>query len=592
MSTDRLRRLLSKGPGSLPYKDLLGATQFEKAEFIKVAKEISERSCEGLRIYNPLPFQDAFHKCIAKECIIMKGNRAGGSMAGFAEDARAVTGRDPYKKYPEKNGVCACLGFGEKHIGRVIHKFLFRAGAFKIIRDLETLEWRVFRPWPAAMGGDAEREAESKPSPPLIPPRYIDEGSPVWENRGERVFSVCRLTTGWEIYALNSAGDPSQAQGFDVNLYHIDEDTATAGWYEEAVGRVAMTKGLIRWTALPHSKNDDILNMIQRAEDEGRHANPTTVCIRASMFDNPYYPEESRQANIKIWSAQGEDVVRKRAYGELVLDSQLVYPTFSKYIHTIAQDVENPHPALKAFIDNAGDPPEGWCLDMVIDPGHTIMAGLLIATPPPELGDFHVVYDEMYIHRCDAETFGAEAEKRIKGRQFERFIIDAHGGRLTDIGSGIAPQRQYEMQLKKRGLSCNATSTYFQHGSDDIKGREFCLREWLRLTPVGLPRLLVNIPRCPNFVKEIERFKKKQQKVGGNVITLDDANRNQNCHAVECAEYAAANGLVFVRPKESVATTSWVKQILRERRMRELKRRANGASAGQRTVSLAPRGSS
>lgn len=594
MSTERLRRLLSQGPGSLPYRDILEATEYEKAEFLKVAKELAERSCEALRLYNPLPYQQAFHACRAKEAIIMKGNRAGGSLAGFVEDARAVTARDPFSKYPARGGTCACLGFGEKHIGRVIHKFLFRAGSFRIIRDLDTREWRVFRPWPKEQGGDAERETEAKPAPPLIPPRYIEEGGMVWESRGERVFSVCRLTTGWEIYALNSAGDPSQAQGFDVNLYHIDEDTANIGWYEEAVGRTSMPKGLIRWTALPHSKNDDILNMIQRAEDEATKDNPTTVCLRASMFDNPYYPEESRQANLKIWASQGDDVVRKRAYGEMVLDSQLVYPTFSKYLHTtVMRNEENPNTALQLLHNNGGDPPDSWCRDLVVDPGHTVCAVLLFCTPPPELGQLHIAYDELYLHRCDAATFGSELEKKIKGRQFERFIIDAHGGRLTDIGSGISPQRQYEEQLKKRHLRCNFTGPYFMNGSDDIQGREFMFREWLRVKDDGLPTFLVAPHRCVNFVREIERFKKKQQKVGSGMITLDEANRRQLCHAVECGEYAAAHGLAYVKPKESVATTSWVKRVLHERRMRERQRNVtSGPTAGRHTISLAPRGAS
>jgi hypothetical protein len=514
------------------------------------------------------------------------------SLSGFAEDARACTRKDPYGKYPD-TGTCVCLGFGEKHIGRVIHKFLFRAGAFSIIRDLVTREWRVFKPWAVDMGGDAGREKEAKPAPPLIPPRFIEDGGMVWDSRGDRVFSVCRLTTGWEIMALNSAGDPSQAQGFDVDLYHIDEDTANIGWYEEAVGRTAITKGKIRWTALPHSKNDDILNMVQRAEDEASTEHPMTVCIRASMFDNPYYPQESRDANLKIWAAQGEDVLRKRAYGELVLDSLMVYPTFSKYLHTtLSEDLEKDHAVRQALHANGGDPPAGWCLDMVVDPGHAVCAVVFFCTPPPSMGDFHIAYDELYLTKCDADTFGTEVAKKAQGRQFERFIIDAHGGRLTSSGSGISPQRQYEMQLQARGIKCNLTGCYFTNGSDDIKGREGCLREWLRIQDAGLPKFLVATQRCVNLVREIVRFKKKQQKIGSQLVTIDEANRRANTHATECVEYAAAHGLEYVKPNENVVTNTWVRRVLRDREMRERQRRTTSPSAGQRTISLAPRGTS
>lgn len=513
------------------------------------------------------------------------------SMAGFAEDARALTGQDPYNKYPEKNGTCVTLGYGENHIGRVIHKFLFRSGSFKMIRDVETGLWRPFRPWPDEEGGDQSRADEAKEAPPLIPPRYID--TLTWEKRGDRVFSLCIMTTGWELFALNSAGDPSQAQGFDVDLYHIDEDTAQVGWYEEAVGRTAITKGKIRWTALPHSKNDDILNMMQRAEEHKDLENPTTVCLRASMFDNPYYPKESRDANLQIWAAQGEDVVRKRAYGELVLDSILMYPTFSKWTHDIVcAEREKETPIQRLWRESHYTVPETWCCDMIVDPGHTIAAALFIATPPPSVGDFHVIYEELYIHQCTADILASQAHKKVAGRQMERFIIDAHGGRLTDFGSGVRPQRQYEKELANRGVRCNHTGNYFINGSDDILGREEALRRWLHIKSDGSPTLYVDIRKCPNFVREMSRFKKKQQRVGSNVVTLDEANRKGPSHLCECAEYGAANGLSYVAPRHNTKHSSIVKQILKARADRETRRRARTTGEATSSISLAPRGAS
>jgi hypothetical protein len=399
------------------------------------------------------------------------------------------------------------------------------------------------------------------------------------------------MINGWEILALYSAGDPSQAQGFDVDLYHIDEDTANIGWYEEAVGRTAMTKGKIRWTALPHSKNDDILNMMQRAEEEAHLPNPSTISLRASMFDNPYYPKESRDSNMKIWASQGEDVLRKRAYGELVMDSLLMYPTFSKYIHnTRYEEHTRNHEVLRIWEDNNGTPPRSWCLSMIVDPGHTICAVLFVATPPPALGDFRFFFNELYLHKCDAEMFGIEVEKKIKNCQYERFIIDAHGGRLTDFGSGITPQRQYELQLRKRNLVANSTSSYFINGSDDVPGREQMLREWLRVRDDGLPKVLVDIDKCPNFIREIDRFKKKQQRFGSQMIVLDEANRRAACHLVECAEYAAAHGLEYVAPRKTAVHNSWVTQVLKERKVRAQQRWARGAGATKNSISLSPRG--
>jgi len=159
---------------------------FRGQEFASIAAEIERRETEALRLFDPLRFQDEYLGCRTKECIIQKGNQVGGTLVGAIELARAVTGQDPYKKYPEKDGVAIIIGYGEKHIGRVIHKALFRAGAFKMIRDEKTTKWRVFKPWL-----DAERELEARPAPPLIPKRHIKEI--VWEKKGERVFSLVIL---------------------------------------------------------------------------------------------------------------------------------------------------------------------------------------------------------------------------------------------------------------------------------------------------------------------------------------------------------------------------------------------------------------
>lgn len=193
----------------------------------------------------------------------------GGSLTGFVEDARAATGQDPYGKYPQRDGVIVLIGYGEDHIGRVMYRYLFEPGAFDVIRDERTGEWRTYRPWAKDkiihdMLGDLHRADERRPAPPLIPARFVKNIA--WEKRGIRVFKRVDLTTGWVIHAQNSGGDFGQAQGFQADLVHFDEDVATAGWVNEMTGRLMKKSGLIRWTALPHAKTDDIMNLISEAE--------------------------------------------------------------------------------------------------------------------------------------------------------------------------------------------------------------------------------------------------------------------------------------------------------------------------------------
>jgi hypothetical protein len=104
-------------------------------------------------------------------------HNSGKSLSTFIEDARAATGQDPHHKYPEKDGNLVVVGKNWMHVGLVIVPMLFRAGAFKIIRDPETNLWRAFDP-------TKDDIKLAKPAPPLIPPRMIKDMSWVLKNAG------------------------------------------------------------------------------------------------------------------------------------------------------------------------------------------------------------------------------------------------------------------------------------------------------------------------------------------------------------------------------------------------------------------------
>lgn len=498
------------------------ATKHQLQEYRATLAELAKRRIEALRLYEPSPFQERFHSCDAKEALIQAGNQVGKSMAAFAEDARAATGQDPYGKYPKENGVMVCLGMDEAHIGRVIHKYLFRAGAFRIIRDEKTHEWRSWKPW---LPEDMARKDQTKPAPPLIPRRYIKRIA--WRKRAQHVFDQVELHNGWVIYAMSSKGEPGQ--GFQADLVHIDEDLERPEWYDEMIARLTMRDGKLRWSALPHAKNDAMVNLVTRAEDEAHDERPSTVVIRATVFDNPYMPATAREENIKRWKAKGDDEYRKRALGEMVIDSVLMYPTFNRDLHSVFRPSDPNWTVGKLLSATGGDPPDDWCRYMVVDPGYTVCAVTFWAVPPPEVGDHAVCYDELYMQHCTAAMFGTEVEKRAKNRRFEDFIIDAHGGRLRSIESGITPREQYSKELERRGVVCERSGSGFRDGCDNIESREEALRLCLSVRPEGTPKFLINPERCPNTVREFQRFKRKV--VGG--VVQDEGNRRMPCHAVE-----------------------------------------------------------
>ena len=558
---------------------LSSITDHQVSELRELHAERIRRECEALRLYEPLPFQDRYHACQAKEVLIQAGNQVGKSLAAFVEDARAVTGQDPYEKYPKENGIMVCLGMDEGHIGRTIHKYLFRAGAFKIIKDHITGRWRAWKPW---LKEDWKQRKSAKPAPPLIPPRYIKRFA--WKKRAQHVFELCELKNGWTIYAMGSKGDP--AQGFQADLVHIDEDLEKPEWYDEMIARLSMREGRLRWSALPHAKNDALVNLVERAEDEEKLDNASTIVIRATIFDNPFMPEQVKEENIKRWKAKGEDEFRKRALGEMVTDSVLMYPTFSKDIHKAIKFDDPRNKVQKYLAENDGKPGDNWTRYMVVDPGHSVCAVTFHAVPPPSFGDHVVVYDELYIQQCTADKFGDMVKLKVGSDRFEAFIIDAHGGRIREIGTGVLPRVQYSKRLQYHDIKSNLTGYNFMHGSDDVPGRELKLRSWLSIAESGHPKMMIVTQRCPNLVREFNRFKKKVT----NGFVTDEGNRRGPCHAIETLEYAAAHGLQYVKPKRKKKRATVVSKIISDRKRREAQRRANNKGPASNTISLGPQG--
>lgn len=557
------------------------------AETLALLSELKRKKMDALSVYQPLPFQERYHACKAQSAILMKSNRAGGSLAGFMEDARAVRCCDPHDKYDKSGGLLVCLGYGEGHVGRVIHRYLFRSGAFSIIQDEKTKEWRTFRPWHRdeefnGMKGDKGREKESLPAPPLIP-KHLIKGRIAWVKRAHYIFSQVELTTGWTIYACNSAGDSEQAQGFSASLYHIDEDLARPDWYHEALGRIVDKGGYLRWTAMPHSKNQEMVDMVNLAEAEKGKENPAAVLITATIYDNPYLPKQSVDQIVKIWKSMGEDVYRQRALGQLTMDSVLMYPEFDKKVHDYRS---HSTPECESLQKNGGLPPDDWCLYMSVDPGNTVCAVTYWAVPPSQN---HVyMYDESYLLGANAKVFGDAVYEKIKDKAFQAFIMDKHGGNLRDLGSGWLPRELYSKQLEARGLRSVETNYDFLDGCDDLFGRETIMRDCLRLRDDGSPYLIINTDRCTNFCLEMPKFKKQFKEIGGRKYCTDKGDRKYDTHAIETAEYAVAHGLPYVQPPKSVMKMTWAERMIQETAMRRRMRQMQSGEGS--SITLGPQG--
>ena len=535
-------------PPPKPDAPIGGLTQHALSEMKDVQSALAERRLEALRLYVPMPKQDEIHKCMASERIVLGGNRAGKSLCVAVEAARAATGQDPYKKYPERDGNLVIVGRGWTHIGMVIHKILFRPGAFKIIRDEVTGQWRAYRP-----GQDDARKKEAKPAPPLIPPRLVADMSWVQKNAG--YLQKAELVNGWTIYCFSSEGEPPQ--GFQADLVWCDEDLSDERWVGEMQARLADRKGRFIWSAMPHSKNDALLGLCERAdkaEEEGVQ-NPIIKKFTLRFLDNAAIDQEEKQKNIERWSAIGQDELRMRAEGEFTTESTLMYPTFNASVHMMdRRDLPG------------GQVPDDWTRYVAIDPGHAVMATLFCAIPPDE--KFLLFYDELYIRNCNALIWGEQFFAKAQGQAIYGAIMDMHGGALRDLGSGRLPHEMYSEELRKRNYKFLLTGHSFIPGSDDIQARTNMVRHLMHIQGDGTTRLKVLEGGCPNLVRELKRYRKKTTTVNGVTYVTDAPQTRGDVHAVQTMEYLCAHEPKYHAPPKNYGPNPWWVKWVEERRKR------------------------
>ncbi len=513
----------------------------------KAAAERHRRRSEALRIYRPLKTQIPFHTSMASERIVRGGNRSGKSMSAFAETASAATGMPIYTdngplpfKYPTDRGLLIwVVGYDQRHIGGTIHRMLFRPGAFRIIKDEVTKEWRPFCPWDEY---DAAHEEKSKEAPPLIPPRMIEPKGWAWENKGERVFTVCRLVNGTEIHAFSSHGEPKQ--GDPVDLIHIDEDIEYPRHIPEYQARLSDRKGRMIWSVWPHSKNDALIEMSERAADQKKRKDPDVFEVTLRYSDNPFIDKDEKRKRIEAWSKRSPEEVRSRDLGEFITDTVLVYPSFSEELHgTPKETVELEDKVDEAIRKNNGVPPDDWCRYLALDPGHVVCAVLFVAVPPPSLGDHVVLYDELYLRRCDAAETARKVAERVGGKTFQTFIIDNRAGRQTPMGFNRTVKQQYADAFGRYNVRSEMTGSNFVPGSDNIQAGIGLVREWMAVRSDGTIKMKVVVNRMPNLKREFFRYHKR---VVGSEAKEEPVDRNN--HLMDCLRYLAAHNIEYARP--------------------------------------------
>ena len=521
-----------------------GLLRREEEKLQRMAAEQERRAMDPLRVYEPMGDQGIFHESRSTLRIFQKGNRGGGSVAGAVEVARAARGLDPLNKYPKPPLRIWVVVYVEHNIGRTIYRMLFQPGLFDIIRDPETNQWRAFEP-----DRDRKIRKHKRPAPPLIPGDEIKEWS--WKDAKAKIFALCRMHNGTEIYAFCSGSEPPM--GDPIHMAWIDEDLKLKKvWMQELVARTMDLEGCILWTANPKGQNDALQKWVEEAEADKGKKKPLVQVFRLNSMDNKYVPLRSRKVRMNLWLREGEEVARARNTGDIIMDSLLMYPEFSMERHGVP-NVLDPECMDRGAYDHNIDwflrtceVPEDWTRFLWIDPGIQFTAAEFFAVPPPEIGDFVVAYDEIHLAGKPLTQFARIVKQKLGVDLLYSMGADDHYSRMRDWTQGKTRVQQMSDVFRELGIRSQVTGFGFLRGSDDKEGRQSMLHTWLaqRTTPDGKllrPKLCLLRSKhdrtkaaCPMLARQFGLVRKVFQH-----DEAKDKRIDKDADTIDCAEYAA-----------------------------------------------------
>lgn len=561
-----------------------GLTASERDELEGILAEFAEREMESLALFEAMPEQERFFSSPADERVALGGNRGGKTTSAVVEIARAVTGQDPWDKYPKADGRCILVGKDLTHCSKVFYTKLFKPGAFQIIRDESTGKWRVFRPNDEA---DLDREEDARMAPPLVSPRFYDYRKISWENKKEELPRTVTFRNGWQIFFFSSLGIPPQ--GWDVDLACFDEEITHPKWYPEISARLLdrrkrnrktgkVRSGKFIWTATPQAGTVQLYELCRRAEDEDFEAGKTIEIYRFGMLDNAYLSEHSKQSFIKKF-ASNEEEYRVRVLGHFALLGTRVYGEFLP---------RGPHGCDPFPI------PADWTRYAALDPGRQVCAILFCAVPPPDLDvvvadkDGHPVhlgkgriflYDELYIKRANAAIVAEEVRRKLGGQTIHRWVIDARAGRITEIGSGLTHEEQYRRAFLKSGVfGAPGGPTGFlwstASGGDDVKAGIEAVRTMLHLDETGRSPLVVLRSKVEKLCWEMEIYSYRRLPDG---LVTDEVIKH-NDHLIDDLRYLACMRPRYVRPAAGKVAEGYTNKYLKLKRARARGRGEEGDS--------------
>jgi len=535
------------------------ASSNQRLESLLCEKYLRRR--EPLNIYRPLAGQRAFHESDAFVRLAVGSNRSGKSLVSCVEFARCVLNRDPFNKYP-KRGMVYVVGKSLFHLADTIYQKLRKPGFFNIVPN-DQGEWEVFQPWNPA---HVAKEHLVRPSDPLIPSRFIEVES--FDNKAQGEITYVKFTTGWEARFFSARG--LLPQGSPADVAWLDEeivDSQDGPWVPELLVRLTDRGGRMIWSATPQNGFANLLEMSDKADRQLEvwqsnpvdNPKPDVVRFDLKLEENRYQKKKNVD---RLRRNLSDDEVMVRFAGTSMANSIKMYPQYSLTVHGIQ--------AIGKY--NFVTPPQHWTRYAVIDPGHSICAVLFFTVPPeeecPGKMPCVIAFKELYIPQCNAMMFAEGMEAKTMGDQYQTFIIDGHGARPRDAGSGVSIEEQYSLALQSRGVRSVETGSGFIYGNDDRRGGVLKVHEYLMERNGGRPRFLIACdpedpmqPLCPMLHYEMRRYRKKRS----NGIVLEEGDDRGPTHLVQCVRYMCSFNPVWVEraySSKGFRAFNWIKDFV------------------------------
>ena len=517
------------------------------------AKALVDKRNLALEAFRPLPLQEEVYRAPRPKYILVDGGNRGGKtislmalVAGAAMDLD-ITFNDgskhPCRKPHQKNRVLeiwiVCIEL--EHIGRVVYPALFKSGnfeRFKVVNDPVTKKLRTY---------DFQKDShlKAKNHPAFIPKQYV--GHIAWESKAENQFSTATIVnpsngeTMAIIRCFTSKGDAPQ--GSTADIIYIEEQLARQKYVGELQARLVDRDGDLIWAswAADTDEDDDLSQFTAMVDRNVEQKTGLARRISLTMSGNTTFTKEMVDGFLEGCTSDEERLQRDK--GIKPSEKLRMYPLFDKWVHSAFDYEDRLAETLKA---RDGIPPNDWTKYLVLDPGTQHPAVLLAAVPPPDFGDYIVPYQEIYPGRADPDQLAALVAKEVKGLTFYKWIVDWHAGRQVTMGSKLDTRvvDAYEKAFKRHELSCVATKTKFQWGSDNVGGRQLVLQGWMHPNKTtGTPRLRIVHHRCPMLCDQLKKLKKKTV----NKEVVDDRKvAGQASDVSDSLEYLAASGPRYV----------------------------------------------